>query len=160
MRWLSTLVLAATLLAVGAACGGDGETVEVWFLDRAGNLASEERTVSGDPAEQVAAALAELAAGPEDPELTTAVPAGAEFAVAVDGATATVDVGPGLVGGSPTGGSAAATQLVGPLVWTATAVDGIDAVLLIEGGAPLALPGSGLVFDVPLTRDDLPRGPG
>lgn len=156
-RLLATILVFACLCA--AACGSEGtETAPVWFLTETGTLADEPREVGGGTAaEQATAALEALASGPESAELVAVVPPGTTAEVSVSDATATVDLAGGFAASVSAAGSAAALQIVAPLVWTVTGIDGIDDVLLREDGAPLELSGSGLVFDEPLGREDFPE---
>lgn len=157
MRHFCRSALLLCLLAL-VACGSTGTTTtEVWFLTETGTLASEDLEIdSGSDAQELAAALAALAAGPRDAGLVPVLPPDTALSSDVSDGTATVDIGAGFSSRVSAAGSSAAIQVVAPIVWTATAVEGVDDVLLTEGGAPLELTGSGLVFDDPLTRDDFP----
>lgn len=161
MRHFSRSALLLCLLALVACGSGGTATTEVWFLTESGTLASEEREITdGSAAEELAAAVAALAAGPEDAGLVAVLPPDTALSSGLSEGTATVDMGTGFSSRVSAAGSSAAIQVVAPIVWTATSLDGVDRVLLTEGGAPLELTGSGLVFDDPLTRDDFPGAAG
>ncbi|MGI9538713.1 MAG: GerMN domain-containing protein, partial [Miltoncostaeaceae bacterium] len=73
-----------------------------------------------------------------------------------EGGVATIDLSAEFVDGYPSGGSAAEAAILGPLVYTATEFDGIDAVLLVVDGAPPAPVGSSYDLSQPLVRQDIP----
>lgn len=167
----------ATALAVAlavAGCGsGDGSstgtaggaptagataparTVTVWFSDDSGRLRAERRQVpSGE--DPLAAAMEELAAGPDDPALLPALPPGARvLSTSVDDGLVTVDLNRAFEEAYPQG-SAAELAVVGPIVRTAVAASGVPRVrLLVEGRVPSPL-GTQLDFSQPFRVRDLP----
>ncbi len=157
MRHFHRSALLLCLLAFTACGSGGTATTEVWFLTESGSLASEEREIAdGSSADELAAAVAALAEGPQDEGLVAVLPPDTTLSSELSDGTATVEMGAGFASRVSAAGSSAAIQVVAPIVWTATAVDGVEGVLLTEGGAPLELTGSGLVFDDPLTRDGFP----
>jgi spore germination protein GerM len=167
---LAVALALVALVAGAAACGGGGATtttaapataarqdVTVFFLNESGTrLVREERSVPAGP-DSLTAALGALADGPAATGLVPAVPEGARLVSASrEGTRAVLDWSPGFETGYPSGGAAAETAVIGPIVATATAVPGVREVLLtVEGRAPQTLGGQ---FDLsdPLTRADLP----
>ncbi len=83
----------------------------------------------------------------------TAVPAGSTLdALNLDGSTAVVDLSEEFAGG---GGSLSVMARLAQVVFSLTALDGIDDVLLVEDGDPVEVfSAEGLVLDGPLARAD------
>lgn len=175
-RWTTVAATLALTAAGGVACRGDaGEattagtglatapataaaatTVTLWFTDGDGRLRMERRAVPGG-GDQLRAAMDALAAGPDDPALLPALPAGTRvLGASSDGAVATVDLSAGFEEGYPPGGAAAELAVVGPLVRTAAAASGAPRVRVrVEGRIPMPA-GSQLDFSAPLAPGDLP----
>jgi spore germination protein GerM len=155
------IVLAAALVALAPALAGCGDdaapatSASLYFVDPEGLLAEEKRLVSGD--DVLPAALDELAAGPEDPDLRPALPEGARAVSAeVAGSIALVDMNAAFADGFPGGGAQAQTEALAPLVYTATGIDGVTSLsITVEGDTPQI---TGLAFDLtePISRADLP----
>ena len=83
----------------------------------------------------------------------TAVPEGSTLhSVSLDGSTAVVELSEEFASG---GGSFSVIARLAQLTFTLTALDGVDAVLLVEDGDPVEVFSSeGLVLDGPMVRDD------
>lgn len=83
----------------------------------------------------------------------TAIPEGSTLhSVSLDGSTAVVDLSEEFASG---GGSFSVIARLAQLTFTLTAIDGVDAVLLVEGDDPVEVFSSeGLVLDGPMVRDD------
>jgi spore germination protein GerM len=179
-RWTTVVATLALVAAAAAGCGGDADdagttatgpadatstatatapatvTVTLWFADADGRLRTERRAVpAGD--DRLRAALDALAAGPTDPALLPALPAGTRvLGASSDGAVATVDLSAAFTSGYPPGGAAAELAIVGPLVRTAAAASGAPRVLVrVEGRTPVPT-GSQFDFSVPFSPGDLP----
>ncbi len=162
--WAGAILLSALALALAAACGDSGEdgptaaaaaTVIVYFTDDAGTLVAETRAVG---AMTIAEAMAALAEGPEDVDLVPALPpgTGVRSTSLGRGGVAEVDLSAEFAEGYPSGGAAAEAAVLGPLVFTATEVPGIEAVLITVDGLVPDLIGSAFDFSVPLDRQDVP----
>ncbi|MDP5185423.1 GerMN domain-containing protein [Blastococcus sp. BMG 814] len=107
---------------------------------------------TGSPEERLGELLTALAAGPTEEEraqgLSTALPSGVALTVAIDGATATID----LSGGAPLSSN---RRAVAQLVLTAASLPGVEAVLLTSDGEPVEAPlPSGALTDAPLLPAD------
>lgn len=178
---LAALVVALLLVPFAAACGDDEtpsgagtsttptataptatsapeRTVEVWFADDAAmRLVPERRTVTAEGSD-LAAAMAELAEGPAGEGTVPALPAGTRVLGAeVDAeGTATVDLSREFEEGYPAGGAAAELAVVGPIVYTATGVAGVERVLVTVEGAVPDPAGTQFDWSRPLARADLP----
>jgi len=125
----------------------------VWFADESGSLVGELRAGA---AASVAAALGELAAGPDDASLIPAFPPGSSvLGTDLDGDIVVVEVDEAFLSGYPSG-SAAELATIAPIVYTSTELPGVAAVRLESGGVPLSPPTAQLDLSVPLTRGDLP----
>jgi spore germination protein GerM len=176
--WLvAALALLLACLALLAACGGDGDegstassgsgattadaqAVTAWFSGDDGRLVAEERAVSGAP-DPLTAAMRAVVAGPETPGLLPAVPPGTSLRSAERaGSVALVDLSREFVTGFPGAGSADQIAVLGPLVWTATGIQGVSEVLLTAEGAVPEIPGLQFDLSAPLTREDLPADAG
>jgi spore germination protein GerM len=163
----------AAALAVGGCGSGDGSptgaagtaptvaataparTVTVWFSDDSGRLRAERRRLPAG-ADPLRAALAALGAGPTDPALLPALPAGTRvLSTSVSGGVARVDLSREFEEGYPQG-SAAELAVIGPIVRTAVAASGASSVLLLVEGRPPAPLGAQLDLSQPLGVGDLP----
>lgn len=166
VRAVLTLVAVLALLAGAVACGdGTGTedagttpatpTVVVYFADVSGELVAEEREVPAD-ADPLRAALDALAAGPADPDLIPALPAGTRVlgAEVADGVVR-VDLSAEFESGYPPGGALAEQAVLGPLVRTATAAAGVPAALLTVDGRVPAPVGTQFDLSLPLTPGDI-----
>ncbi len=122
----------------------DGESLGTWQV----SLNPSAR----DPASVAFYATAQAVAGPPPDTQAVRFPSGTVVrSVHVSGSTATVDLGGAIV--NPQGGSFAESGEFKALVWTLTALPGIDAVQVKVGGALVpTLPGGHLELDEPLTR--------
>lgn len=137
----------------GATATAPGE-VTVYFADAEGGLAAETR--EGTPG--LLGAMEALAAGPDDPELIPALPAGTRVLSAEtdEDGVARVDLSAEFESGYPSGGAAAELATVGPVVHTAAAIPGVASVAItVEGRVPQPT-GSQLDFSTPLTAEDVP----
>lgn len=135
-----------------------------FFEDSGGNGArsgpflvavSDTITSTGDTARDAVEALLDgPPAAAEAAEITTAVPDGTslvDVSVGSDG-VATVELSGEFDDG---GGSASVLGRLAQLTYTLTAVDGVDAVLLMENGSVVeTFSGEGVVLDGPMVRDD------
>ncbi len=165
MSLAGLLVAALAALALLAGCGGDDDPsgttastvteVTVWFSDDSGTLVAERRSVPGDT--PLLAAMDALAAGPDDPALIPALPAGTTvLGAGVADGVATIDMSAEFESGYPPGGAAAELAVIGPVVRTAADASGADAVrVLVEGRVPRP---TGAQFDLaePIAPGDLP----
>jgi spore germination protein GerM len=119
-------------------------------------LVGERRSVpAGEPALRLA--LHQLAAGPRTAGLLPGLPGGTTVrsATAANG-TARIDLGTAFERGYPGGGADAEIAALAPLVFTATAVPGVQrALITVEGHAP-NLPGTQFDLSRPLARSDFP----
>jgi len=172
----------AALTAAAAGCGGGSapappastaptatapqtvppiEAVTVYFPDLEGNrlvLVGERRPVpAGGPALRLA--LDQLAAGPRTAGLLPGLPAGtAVRSATASGGTARIDLGTAFERGYPGGGATAEIAALAPVVFTATAVPGVQrALITVEGRTP-NLPGAQFDLSRPLARSDFPAG--
>ncbi|MEW6583365.1 MAG: GerMN domain-containing protein, partial [Actinomycetota bacterium] len=129
-------------------------SVTVFFPEAGGEALV--RTAVPASGTDLRAALEALAAGPSGAALDRGLPAGTRILAAdVSGGVATVDLSREFADAYPSGGAAAEFRALAPLVYTATGVDGVDAVrILVEGAAP-DVPTQ---FDLsgPIARRDLP----
>lgn len=134
-----------------------GPTVKAYFFQNEKLVPVERRQVPDRPL--LTQAIEALLAGPTDEEkrsgLTTALPAGVKLRLAkADRSLAIVDLSRSLENYG--GGSAKLEGLIAQLVYTATAVRGIDrAWIWVEGEREVVLGGEGLVLDRPLGRQDV-----
>lgn len=109
--------------------------------------------------DRVRTAILASIGGPEDaeigiyPTLSSGIPDGTELlGVTVDGATATVDFNETFASG---GGTFSVMSRLAQVVYTATAVEGIDQVVFAIDGEPVDVFSSeGIVLDGPQTRAD------
>ena len=136
----------------GSTATAPGE-VTVYFADADGALAAETREGTPD----LLGAMEALAAGPDDPALIPALPAGTRVLSAeLDGTVARVDLSGEFESGYPSGGAAAELATVGPIVHTAAEIPGVESVAItVEGRVPMPT-GTQLDFSAPLTPEDVP----
>lgn len=134
---------------------GAPATAVVYFLDDAGRLVAERRRVAGPL--DARSALEALAKGPRGAGLVPALPAGtAVRGVRVDDGIATADFSGEFERGYPSGGAAAETAVLAPIIYTVTGVPGVRRVrITVEGRTPEP-PGSQVGFAAALSRADLP----
>lgn len=145
----------ATATAPPPATVPAGGAATVYFLDDAGRLVAERRSVPGRL--DARAALEALAQGPRRAGLAPALPRGASLlGVEVAGGTATADFSAPFVTGYPSGGAAAELAVLAPIVYTATGVSGVRAVRITVGGRTPRPVGSQIDLSRPLSRADLP----
>ena len=181
MHAVGRLATSWLLLAVVAACGPSAPTpgpsgspsasnpppagsvpttVYLFLADERGEpgLVPVARTMP-DSAALAPATLEALLAGPTEDEaaapnhLLTAIPTGTRaLGLVLDGNVATVDLSGEFGSG---GGSESMLGRVAQVVYTLTALPGIEAVVFRIDGRPVeALGGEGVVLDEPQTRDD------
>lgn len=128
-------------------------TTKVYYLSGEGNLVGLERTIpqSPNPDQQVQDALQELMQEPKEANISSAIPAGTRILnVEVKNKIAYTDFSREL---ENMGGTARVQAALDQIVYTATAVDGVDKVrLLIEGKAIDTFTGEGFMVDQPLER--------
>lgn len=126
--------------------------VTVFFADAQGALVAERHP---GPV-TLAGAFAALADGPRDPALAPSLPPGTRLlSAAADAGVARLDLSAEFAAGYPSGGAAAELAVLGPIVYSATAVPEVSAVALTVEGATPSLAGSQYDLSVPLVRDDL-----
>jgi hypothetical protein len=141
----------AALLLVAAAGAAAGPRATIWFL-HGETLRATDREVAG---EGLKGHVAVLLSGPTAVQraqgLGTAIPTGTRVrSVWVARGTATIDLTRRFAGG---GGSLSMQARLAQLVWTATALPGIERVVLkLDGKRIDALGGEGLLVDRPQTR--------
>jgi spore germination protein GerM len=125
-------------------CKLDGETLAKWSVSLNPN--------ARDLTSVAFYATTQAVAGPPSETQAIRFPAGTVVhAVHVTGSTATVDLGGAIA--KPQDGSFAESGEFKALVWTLTALPGIDAVQVKVGGALVpTLPGGHFELDEPLTR--------
>jgi spore germination protein GerM len=159
------LILALVAIAVyagyrfvsGRSAGAVGDTIAVYYCKLDGQTVVPWRVSLGPARDRRSVAFyatAQVLAGPPSGVEAVRFPAGTVVtSVDVTGTTATVDLS-GAVASSG-GGSFAETGEFKALVWTLTALPGIDAVAVRIGGKTLpTLPGGHLELDAPLKRSD------
>ena len=136
-----------------------GDPVVIYILDPSGSNGARQGPflypIAVAPlggAEEAAAAL-ETLVGISGFDDATAIPAGTEVEnLAVDGSTAVVDLSDDFESG---GGSASMFARLAQLTFTLTRIDGIDDVLLVDGGEPVTVFSSeGITLDGPMVRAD------
>ena len=135
------------------------DSVVIYILDPSGSNGSRQGPflypVSVAPlggADEAAAAL-ETLVGISGFDNATEIPADTEVEdIALDGSTAVVELSGEFGSG---GGSASMFARLAQLTFTLTRIDGIDGVLLVEGGDPVTVFSSeGIVLDGPMVRED------
>lgn len=131
------------------------ETVTVYFADSdATELKAETRSV---PTASLRAALIELAKGPAEAGHRNALPAGtAIVGTAVRGGEALVNLSSEFTTGYPPGGAAAEFAVLAPLVYTATAVPGVNRVRITVDGQTPSPAGSQYDWTGAFRRADFP----
>jgi spore germination protein GerM len=144
----------STTVATSTSAQAD-ETVTVYFADSdAMELLPEERSV---PEADLRAALVELAKGPSEAGHQNALPAGtAIVGTAVQGGEALVNLSSEFTTGYPPGGAAAEFAVLAPLVYTATAVPGVDRVRITVDGQTPSPAGSQYDWTGSFSRADFP----
>ena len=153
MRFRTLAVAGLCALALAPAAHAGDASVEVFFLQ------GEQLVAAERPGETLQEAVEALVAGPTDEEATeglrTYVPADTPIrrAEVADG-VATVDLGSAFAAGRD---SEVLGARIAQLVFTASAVPGVESVqVLVSGGVPIGLfPGVDLTE--PVTRDDVMR---
>lgn len=133
------------------------ETVTVYFADSdAMELLPEKRSVpAGGSA--LRAALVELAKGTSEAGRRNALPAGASIVgTLVRGDEALVNLSAEFTTGYPPGGAAAEFAVLAPLVYTATAVTGIERVRITVDGQTPSPTGSQFDWTGSFSRADFP----
>lgn len=135
----------------------DARQVTVYFSNgNADGLVEETRSASGDGSD-LRLALVELAKGPTGSDAIAALPAGtAVVGTDVRDGVAFVNLSAEFAAGYPSGGAAAEFAVVAPLVYTATAVDGIERVRVTVDGQTPAPVGSQYDWSSGFTRADFP----
>ena len=125
-------------------CKTDGETLGKWVVSLNPNAT--------DPKSAAFYATAQAVAGPPNGTDAIRFPAGTVVrSVTLAGSTATVDLG-GAVAREQSGSFAESGEFKA-LVWTLTALPGVDAVQVrVDGDRVASLPGGHLELDEPLTR--------
>jgi spore germination protein GerM len=129
----------------------------VYFSNgNADKLIEETRNVSGEGSD-LRLALVELAKGPSGPDAVTALPPGTQIVgTDVRGGEALVNLSSQFVAGYPPGGAAAEFAVVAPIVYTATAVEGVERVRITVDGRTPAPTGSQYDWSSGFTRADFP----
>ncbi len=129
--------------------------VVVYFINEDGVLVGERR--ASEVPDPLQAAISVLSSGPEAPGLFPALESGAAVqSVELAGAIALIDLNQAFVDQIPGGGSTAQIETLAPLVYTATAVDGVESVSLTVDGGLVDAPGLAIDVGEALVRDDLP----
>jgi spore germination protein GerM len=151
----STPTAAPSTTAATTTSAQADETVTVYFADSdVTELLPEERSV---PDADLRAALVELAKGPSETGRQDALPAGtAIVGTAVEGDEALVNLSPEFTAGYPPGGAAAEFAVLAPLVYTATAVPGVDRVRITVDGQTPSPAGSQYDWTGSFSRADFP----
>jgi spore germination protein GerM len=161
---LLAIVAAATWFYYTRHATGNGETLAVYYAKLNGTSLGVVRVSlrPRQPGESAAehlhntvlyAALQAVAGPPNDIDAIRFPPGTRVMGVAVDGATATVDLSKDVE--RQAGGSFGENGEFKSLVYTVTGVGGIDAVQITVDGARLeTLPGGHLELDQPLHRSD------
>lgn len=152
MKLVHTLAAAAAaFLVLSAAGAAAGPRATIWFL-HGETLRATDREVAG---EGLAGHIRVLVSGPTAVQRSqgvgTAIPAGTRVrSVRVARGTATIDLTRRYESG---GGSLSMQARLAQLVWTATALPGIERVVLeLDGRRVEAIGGEGLLVDRPQTR--------
>ena len=127
----------------------------VYYLGSGEQLVALKRTVPQSPStdQQVQNALQELMQDPTEKNISSAIPAGTRILnVEVKNRIAYTDFSKEL---ENMGGTAQVQAALDQIVYTTTAVDGVDKVrLLIEGKAIDTFTGEGFMVDQPLGREN------
>ncbi len=151
----STATTAPSTTAATTTSAQADERVTVYFADSdAMELKPETRAV---PTANLRAALVELAKGPTEAGHQNALPAGtAIVGTAVQGGDALVNLSSEFTTGYPPGGAAAEFAVLAPLVYTATAVPGVDRVRITVDGQTPSPTGSQYDWTGSFSRADFP----
>jgi spore germination protein GerM len=152
----SVATTAPSTATTGTATSSRGdETVTVYFADSdATELQPETRSV---PQADLRAALVELANGPSEAGHQNALPAGtAIVGTNVQGDEALVNLSSEFTTGYPPGGAAAEFAVLAPLVYTATAVPGVERVRITVDGQTPSPAGSQYDWTGSFSRADFP----
>ena len=153
----TTATRATTTASAAATTNRAGATATVYFADSdARGLLPEKRSVPAG-ASPLRAALVELSKGPSEPGRQNALPAGTTIVgTLVQGDEALVNLSSEFVTGYPPGGAAAEFAVLAPLVYTATAVKGIERVRITVDGQTPAPTGSQYDWAGSFSRADFP----
>lgn len=146
---------------VASTSTGPERTVTVYFSDPDGQrVVAATRTVATGGSD-LRAALVALAAGPTEPGAVGALPSGTVIVgTNVAGGEALINVSRDFLDGYPSGGAAAEFAVLAPLVYTATAVPGVDRVrVTVDGQVPEPV-GSQYDWSGAFTRNDFPGAAG
>lgn len=148
---------ATTTAPTATATAPAAATVTVYFADPdAMKLLPEKRSLPVG-ASRLRAALVELAKGPSEAGHQNALPAGTTIVgTLVHGHEALVNLSSEFTTGYPPGGAAAEFAVLAPLVYTATAVPGIERVRITVDGRTPAPPGSQYDWAGAFSRADFP----
>jgi spore germination protein GerM len=152
-------IIAATVYYCSTAPRPKQPTVSL-YLTRGDELVAVERPLLPKE-EPLSRAVAELLAGPTEQEkaagLSTLIPGGTRVLhLRIKDKVAIIDFNRKLENYG--GGSARIEGVIAQIVYTATAIPGVDkAWIRIEGNKEIVLGGEGLVLDKPLGRADLGR---
>lgn len=148
---LGILLLCGTWTAAGAVPAG----LPVYFTRDALTLQAEYMPLAtGAPEEVLRAVMVRLLAPPASPGLTTQLPAGTKLRRAwIKDGTAYLDFSGHII--NYHGGAARELGLLGQIVFTATAVPGVDRAQVLVEGRALIFP-EGSPADRPLAPEDLP----
>lgn len=168
--------LIGSMTACGAAVAPDTSTVTVsgpstaastianpvtiyYMNDQATGLVQAVRSGPDTPA-RVKAALTVLANDRVPDGALPSFPTGTEIiSVSIVGDEARVDLTSAFAANYPTGGAAAESAVLAPIVFTATEVPGVASVRLTVNGDVPQIAGSQYDFAAPFTRDDFPDLP-
>lgn len=132
-------------------------TVTVYFADAEGQKLVAESRPSSATGSPLRAALVSLADGPGFGGGQPALPPGTQIiGTDVQAGTALVNLSDEFVSGYPSGGAAAEFAVLAPLVYTATAVDGVEKVRITVQGQVPAPPGSQFDWGGTFSRADFP----
>lgn len=136
---------------------GPSRSVKVYFADtEALQLVEETRTTTATGSD-LRAALVELAKGPSGTNLIAALPPGTTIVgTDVRSGAAYINLSAEFVQGYPAGGAAAEFAVLAPLVFTATAIDGVERVHVTVDGQTPAPTGSQYDWSAGFSRDDFP----
>lgn len=153
----STTAPTTTATASTTSQTGPSRSVKVYFADSdALQLVEETRTTTATGSD-LRAALVELAKGPSGTNLIAALPPGtAVVGTDVRGTDAYVNLSADFVQGYPGGGAAAEFAVLAPLVFTTTAIDGVERVHVTVDGQTPAPTGSQYDWSTGFSRDDFP----
>ena len=136
--------------------GTAAHDVTVYFMNlEATGLVAEERTA--DASTPLRAALVALADGPEGADGMRALPAGtAIVGTDVRSEAAYVNLNQAFLDGYPSGGAAAESAVLGPLVYTVTEAAGVERVYVTVDGQTVTPTGSQYDWASGFTRSDFP----